>query len=138
MKILVVDDDKSTHKLFQLFLGPHGECDLATGEREAVDLFLRSLRDGHPYDLICLAMGMPTMNGLDLLMAIRKYEKGHGVDEHDHVKITMTSAVNFPDRIQEAFWVECDAYLAKPFKRQMILDLMEQLDLVLVEETALL
>ena len=41
---------------------------------EAVDAFMMALEDGEPYDLVCLDIMMPVMDGYQALMGIRNLE----------------------------------------------------------------
>ena len=131
MKTLIVEDDLLCQKFLQGWLRPHGECVAAVNGYEAIDAFKAALQEGHSYDLVCLDSMMPRMDGLEALMAIRRFEKTHGVNEHDHVKIVMISAIDTSHQIQEAFWQGCDAYLIKPIEQRKLIEELKKLDLVL-------
>ena len=45
------------------FLSKYGECDITVDGMEAVDAFMMALEDKEPYDLICLDIMMPVMDG---------------------------------------------------------------------------
>ena len=131
MKTLIVEDDLLCQKFLQGCLRPHGECVAAVNGYEAIDAFKAALQEGRPYDLVCLDTRMPRMDGLEALMAIRRFEKTHGVNEHDHVKIVMTSAIDKSHQIREAFWQGCDAYLIKPIEQRKLIEELKKLGLVL-------
>ena len=75
MKILLAEDDYATRKFMVSFLSQYGECDVTVDGMEAVDAFLMALEDEEPYDLVCLDIMMPVMDGYQALMGIRNLEK---------------------------------------------------------------
>ena len=75
MKILLAEDDFVTRKFMVNFLSKYGECDVTVDGMEAVDAFMMALEDEEPYDLVCLDIMMPVMDGYQALVAIRKLEK---------------------------------------------------------------
>lgn len=48
--------------------------------REAVTAFTEALDAGEPFDLICLDVMMPEMDGHTALASIRRIESEHGID----------------------------------------------------------
>ena len=70
MRILLAEDNFVTRKLMVAILSQYGECDVAVDGMEAVDAFLMALEDGKPYDLICLDIMMPVMDGFQALVGI--------------------------------------------------------------------
>lgn len=67
MRILLAEDDFVTRKFMMNFLSSYGECDAAVDGMEAVDAYLMALEDGEPYDLACLDIMMPVMDGYQVL-----------------------------------------------------------------------
>lgn len=70
MKILLAEDDFVTRKFMVGFLSKYGECDVTVDGMEAVDAFMMALEDGEPYDLVCLDIMMPVMDGYQALMGL--------------------------------------------------------------------
>ena len=93
MKILLAEDDFVTRKFMVNFLSKYGECDVTVDGMEAVDAFMMALEDGEPYDLICLDIMMPVMDGYQALVGIRNLEKERNVPEDQAVKVIMTTAL---------------------------------------------
>jgi len=82
-----------------------------------VETFKESLEAGEPYDLVCLDILMPEMNGHEALKAIRQAEREYGVDVSNLVKVIMTTSKDGAQDIAEAFASGCDAYVVKPVNK---------------------
>ena len=136
MKTLIVEDDSICQQFLQDCLRPHGECVVAVNGYEAIDVFNAAWQEGHPYDLVCLDVMMPRMDGLEALIAIRRFEWAQGVNEHDHVKVVMTTALNNDEPAQEVFWQEWNAYLTKPIDKRKLIEQLIKLGLVSSGATA--
>lgn len=127
MRILIVEDDFTSRRLMQKMLEPFGECDLAVNGVEGLSAFEVAHRDGRPYGLICLDIMMPEMDGQAVLKAIRKREAEMDIPLSDEVKIIMTTALDQPRDVVEAFYRGgCTDYLVKPIdKKDLLVKLRE-------------
>ncbi len=130
LRILIVEDEFGSRKLMQKFLSPYGVCDLAVDGEEAVEAFTLAMKEEEPYDLICLDIMMPKKDGQTVLKEIREIEERHNINGLDGVKIIMTTALNDPKNILEAFKSQCEAYIPKPISKQKLLEEMRALDLL--------
>ena len=63
MKFLIVDDDPLYRDLLSHYLAPYGRCDEAHDGAEAIGIFRVALQNQERYDLICLDILMPDMDG---------------------------------------------------------------------------
>ena len=63
MKTLIVEDDFTSRLLLQEILKRFGEIHIAVNGKEAVAAVRSAMDAGVPYDLICLDMMMPEMDG---------------------------------------------------------------------------
>lgn len=115
MKTLVVEDDFTSRVLLQALLAPYGECHVAVNGKEAVQACSHAWAIGQPYDLICLDIMMPEMDGQTALQEIRKGEESRGIRSTCGAKIIMTTALDDVHNIMDAFYGLCDGYLVKPF-----------------------
>jgi len=131
MKVLIVEDDFISRRLLQRYLSPCGECDIAVNGAEALMAFQLARQKGVPYDLICLDIMMPELDGYQTLKAIRRQEADHGVGGLRGVKVIMTTMQDDPDSILEAFTQQCEAYLVKPIDRERLFDHLVKLGLLL-------
>ena len=89
MKILLAEDDFVTRKFMTNFLSKYGECDVTVDGMEAVDAFMMALEDDDPYDLVCLDIMMPAMDGYQALMGIRNLEKERNIPKEKEAKVLM-------------------------------------------------
>ena len=129
MKCLIVEDDFAALKLLQIYLSDYGDCFVAVNGREAVEAFREALDKGVPYDLICLDIMMPEMDGQEALKEIRRIESEHGIRGLDSVKVIMTTVLADSENITEAFKTGCEAYIAKPIKKEELFEEIRSLGL---------
>jgi len=114
MKTLVVEDDFTNRLLLQTFLSRYGECHLAVNGKEAVQAFQMATDSRAPYDLICMDILMPEMDGMEAVKQVRALEEASGVLSTHGVKIFMTTSVNDVKEVIRSFQELCDAYIFKP------------------------
>jgi two-component system chemotaxis response regulator CheY len=130
MKVLVVEDDFASRKLLRKYLEPYGECDIAVNGEEAIDVFQLSLVDNKPYDLICLDIMLPKIDGQEVLKKVREIESAQGIHGVKGSKIIMTTALNDPQNIMKAFKSQCEAYLTKPIDQASLIEELKNLKLI--------
>jgi two-component system chemotaxis response regulator CheY len=130
MRILIAEDDMVSRKFLMKFLSQYGECDVVVDGLEALDAFLISVKDGNPYDLICLDIMMPKVDGVKVLKAIRDLEKQKGILPEKRSKIIMTTALAESQYVQQAFEIGCEAYAAKPIDTQKLFEVIKKLGLL--------
>jgi len=127
MRTLVVEDDFTSRRLIQRLLEPLGEVDIAVDGKEAMSAFLSSRSEHTPYDLICLDIMMPEMDGHEVLRLIRQAEQESGTVGGSGVKVIMTTVLADHKNVMKAFSGQCSAYLTKPIDKQKLYDNLEQL-----------
>lgn len=130
MKILLSEDDFVTRKFMVNFLSKYGECDVTVDGMEAVDAFMMALEDGEPYDLVCLDIMMPVMDGYQALVGIRNLEKERNISEEDAVKVIMTTALNDESNVKMAFDLGCTIYSGKPIDQDRFETALKKLKLI--------
>src|ERR1035438_3333871 len=130
MRALIVEDDFTCRLLLQSFLAPYGECHIAVNGKEAVVAFRLAQESGQPYDLICMDIMMPEMDGQTAVREIRALEEAAGTLSTSGVKIIMTSALDDMKNVMQSFQSLCDAYLFKPIDSGKLLDHLRDFQLV--------
>jgi two-component system chemotaxis response regulator CheY len=132
MRFLIVEDDFGSRRLLQSFLNPFGRCDIVVDGDEALEAFRMAWDENDPYDAILLDIMMPRTDGQQALKAIRDTEDQIGVKEKDQVKVVMTTALEDPKNVVEAYYRgAATSYLVKPIRREELLAELERVGLVL-------
>jgi two-component system chemotaxis response regulator CheY len=131
MKILVVEDDYISRRLLCRYLEPYGKCEEAVNGKEAVAAVRLALDAGEHYDLICLDIMMPGLDGQQALEIIRRLETEHEIQIGRGAKVIMTSAMEDNQNIMQAFMASADGYVVKPIERLKFVATMEEIGLVL-------
>lgn len=130
MRILIAEDDLASRKFLSKFLSAYGECDITIDGMEALEAFMMAWDEAKPYDLICLDIMMPELDGIKTLKTIRDIESQKGIEESKRVKIIMTTALNDTDSVLGAFETGCEAYAAKPIDTKKLVEVMKKLCLI--------
>lgn len=131
MRVLIVEDDFTSRKLMQNILAPYGDCDIAVNGNEAVEAFESALKQKNPYDLVCMDIMMPEMDGQEALKQIRAIEKKHDIRGNKETKVVMTTALDDPKNVVEAYYKGgATSYIPKPIDRQLFVHLLRNLGLI--------
>lgn len=128
MKILIVEDDLSSRKFLYKFMSCYGECDITVDGMEGLDAYLIALNEDEPYDLICLDIMMPKVDGVKVLKTIREVESQKEIEGDKKVKIIMTTALNDVDVVKNSFDSGCEVYANKPIDIKKLEIVMEKLN----------
>jgi two-component system chemotaxis response regulator CheY len=130
MKILIVEDDMVSRRFLGKFLAQYGECDIVVDGMEALDAYLIAVKENDPYDLICLDIMMPKVDGVKVLKAIRDFEIQRGILPEDRVKIIIITALADTEFVNKAFELGCEAYAAKPVDTEKLVEVMNKLGII--------
>ncbi len=131
MKTLIVEDDFISRRILKEMLSPYGECDIAIDGEEAVQAFRIALDESAPYDLVCMDIMMPNMDGQEALRLIRALEKERGGSAAKETKVIMTTALGDPKTVVEAFYKGgVTSYLVKPIGKQKLLQELRNFGLI--------
>ena len=130
MRILIAEDDFASRKFMMRFLAKYGECDVTVDGSEAVEAFSMALENDEGYDLICLDIMMPVLDGYQALKEIRKIENEKGIPEEQKAKIIMTTALNEGRNVTKAFELGCTAYAGKPIDQNKFENILRKMELI--------
>ena len=131
MKCLIVEDDFISRRVLSELLAPFFSCDIAVDGEEGVMSFKMAHEAKKPYDLVCLDIMMPKLDGRAALKAIREHEKELGIPPHLEVKILMTTALDDPKTVFETYYQGgATAYLVKPLSKQKLVRELRSLGLI--------
>ncbi|MBF0154112.1 MAG: response regulator [Magnetococcales bacterium] len=131
MRILIVDDQFNNRMLLEKILAKYGTCDFAANGLEAVETFQFALEDGNPYDLVCMDIMMPVMDGQEALVRIREIEDKSGIATSSPAVVFMISALDTEEQVVKAFFRGgCNDYITKPVTTAKIIQKMKEYGLV--------
>ncbi|MBK1694343.1 response regulator [Chromatium weissei] len=130
MKILIVEDDFTSRVILQEHLNHYGVTHIAVNGKEAIAAVKAADAINAPYDLICLDVMMPEMNGQEALRCIREIEEAKGIFSSEGAKIMMTTALDDVRTVSVSFQGLCDAYLVKPIRKEKLISELRQLKLI--------
>jgi two-component system chemotaxis response regulator CheY len=132
MRFLIVEDDFGSRRLLQSYLSPYGRCDIVVDGDEAVEAFRLAWDENDPYDAVLLDIMMPRTDGQEALKRIREIEERIGVKEKDQVKVVMTTALEDPRNVVEAYYHgAATSYLVKPIRQDALLEELARVGLSL-------
>ena len=131
MKTLIVEDDFLARALLSTLLSEYGVCHVAVNGQEAIEAVRWAFQENEPYNLICLDIMMPVMDGQQALLGIRKIEESLGITGLNTTKVIMVTAFDDSKNIMKAFRQgQCEAYMTKPLDREKLLGHIHGLGLI--------
>ncbi len=131
MKALIVDDDFYSRNMIHEILRPTAQCDIAVNGEEAIEAFRRGLKDAEPYDLICLDLLMPELDGQQALREIRAIEKEYDIGPEAEAKVIVTTMLDDEKETHDAFFLGgATSYLVKPIDEEKLMSEIRRLGLL--------
>lgn len=130
LKILIVEDDFMVRQILRDILEPYGVVDIAVNGEEAVQAFRVAWRQDNPYDLICMDIMMPVMDGNAALIKIREIEVSLGIIGSEEVKVIMISALDDVKTVVKAYSKGgATSYIVKPIEKERLIGEMRSIGL---------
>jgi two-component system chemotaxis response regulator CheY len=130
MRALIVVDDFNNRMILRGFLSPYGECDIVVDGDEAIQAVKMAWDENKPYDLICMDIMMPNMDGQEAIEKIRDMEVQAGIRQNNKAFIIMTTSRAESDDVKNAMKAGATWYLVKPIDRKKLLDKLRELNLI--------
>ena len=131
MKSLIVEDDFISRRILKEFLSAYSETDIAVNGEEAVMSFRLAHESKRPYDLICMDIMMPRIDGTEALRQIRQIERELGVVPANEVKVIMTTALDDPKTVIDTYYKGgATSYLVKPVSKQKLVRELRRFGLI--------
>lgn len=122
MKALVVDDVEINREMLTVFLEGRASVVCAESGEDAVKLVEEALASQAYFDLICMDISMPGMNGHETLQIIREMEAAHN---GSRATVFMVTGSSSPDDMFDALVQGgCDDYITKPLMLQSFVSLL--------------
>ena len=131
LRILIVDDSKTSRLALERILEPYGDCELGSNGEDAIKAFSLAWEQGRPYDLICLDIMMPHVDGIQALMIIRRMEREMGILNPHGAKVIIVTNIDNPSIVFEAYYRGgANAYLYKPVDKSKLTSELKRLALI--------
>jgi two-component system chemotaxis response regulator CheY len=130
MKSLVVDDLAINRRVLTGILSRHGEAVAVDGARNAIQSFQEAWKEEKPFDLICVDIMMPEIDGQQTLELLRKMEGKMGIDNEKCARIVMVTAKDDSESIKKSRELGCDGYLTKPIDLNALSNCLRKLALI--------
>jgi two-component system chemotaxis response regulator CheY len=116
-KVLVVDDSKLMHKMYEVMLRQYALVFASNGQ-QALD----RLQEHGDVDLVLLDINMPGMNGLEFLDRVRAEEAFRDLT------VVIVSTEGKEEDIAHGLAAGATAYIKKPFQSEQILEVISRLE----------
>ena len=129
MKTLIVEDDRTCSMLLQTILQEYGPVQTAGNGRQAIERVRESLATNEPFNLICMDIMMPEMDGQQAVAAIRAMEEEREIFSNG-ATIIMTTAIDDEESAKIAYSNFCDLYVVKPIEKGPLLEELRKLGLI--------
>jgi two-component system, chemotaxis family, chemotaxis protein CheY len=117
MRILIVEDNPTSRNIMGKLVKKYGDFDVSKNGEEALFMLSNALLENNYYDLICLDIMMPNIDGYEVLRSIREFEDENNIADQKRSKVIMTTALSDADSRKKAQNLKCDGYITKPFSR---------------------
>ena len=112
-KVLVVDDSDFMRMMLEDILTHHGHTVLqAKDGQECLDLL-----QNEAVDVCLLDLGMPGMDGMEVLRRIK--------ESQPELKVVMLSALSQESNVRQALQLGADAFVVKPFQPSCLIERIE-------------
>jgi len=125
LKILIVEDDFMVRQVLRDILEEYGVVDIAVNGEEAIQAFRVAWRKDEPYDLLCMDIMMPIMDGNQALIKIREVETSIGIIGSSEVKVIMISALDDVKTVVKSYAKGgATSYIVKPIEKDRLISEM--------------
>lgn len=133
LNILVVEDDITSQEILRELLSGYGAVEVVENGEEAIFAVEHSFKEKGAiiYDIICMDIMMPGIDGMEATRKIREIERDQGVMLRDEAAIIMTTALDDPKTVIRSLYKSgATAYLVKPVKQDLLERELKKLDLL--------
>jgi len=122
MKTSIVEDDFIARSILKGILFPYSDCDFVVDGEEAIQAFRHACDKSKPYDLICMDIMMPGIDGFEATARIRRHEERSGT----HLPIIALTAHALKGYKEKCLQGGMDGYISKPIKVPELIEAIRQ------------
>jgi PAS domain S-box-containing protein len=120
LKILMAEDSPDNCMLIEAYFnGTNYTLDIVENGERAVERFTHGV-----YDVVLMDIHMPVMDGYTATRQIRAWEKAN---DRERTPVMALTASAQEEAIRESLEAGCDSHLAKPVRRKMLLQAIEDI-----------
>ena len=120
-KALIIQEDSKSREMLQKTLARYAQCHLALDGDEALNMFKDARARRRAYDIICLDICAPGIDGRTLLQEMRAIEGRSGNRSTKKCKFIMTTSLSDCSVASLVSCENCDEYLVKPINKHKLL-----------------
>ena len=120
MKVLIIEDDKSTLALIKKILGDNVECATSLTAMEGIEKFVDDMITFDSFDAVLMDINLPDINGVNCLRLLRRFEAVKGIVDKRKAKIIMMTGTADEENVKGSLKNGCDQFLIKPVSKEKI------------------
>jgi two-component system chemotaxis response regulator CheY len=124
MKFLVIEDEMTALIKMKAMLNAYGDGTGVTNGYQALEQCAAAIRNGMPFDLITIDIGLPKISGLQVLQAINKLESENQVQASKKIMVTASGT---KENLIKAASGGCNGFMVKPVKKDTLEEKMTAL-----------
>ena len=120
MKVLIIEDDKSTLTLIEKILGSSVDCESCPTAMDGIEKFVDNMISFDSFDAVLMDINLPDLNGVNCLRLLRRFEAVKGVVDNRKAKIIMMTGTADEENVKGSLKNGCDQFLIKPVSKDKI------------------
>jgi two-component system, chemotaxis family, chemotaxis protein CheY len=124
MNFLIIEDETTALIKMKALLSSYGQCTGVTNGYQALEQCAAAIKQGAPFDLITIDIGLPKVSGLQVLQAINKLESDHNVPASKKIMVTASGT---KENLIKAASGGCNGFMVKPVKKDTLEEKMAAL-----------
>ena len=122
LNTLIIEDEPVASAIVKIALEGQSDYSVAESGDTALKMFSSSLSSKKYFNVVLIDIGLPDMNGKDILKKIDELEAKENVPQDKRVKKIMVTASSGKDDLFGSIRDQCDDYLLKPVTKEILLD----------------
>jgi two-component system chemotaxis response regulator CheY len=125
MRILLVDTSFTSRRVTEKILQRFGECVCVPAGEVAITMIEEEQAAGRAFDVVCVDLFMPRMDGIATVRAIREWIHHHA--QQLKLQYILISAVDDQATIRKCYAENIDGFLHKPLDFKAVESLLKRL-----------